>query len=197
MYTNSGCQDLPGMALAGLELGASQGWSGPRLRHPHPAARNRGPRDRGGDGLGSHSPLVWKGPERRRRMAMITRTWHPPTRISLPSQVRGLLRGRVQKMCGLWPEGSSGQGALAGRCRRTVSLLCAQPDAAMTGVSVPVPGPGRPPCPLGGAVLGTAPGEQVHEGMARENGGNLQGELRAPLVVVGRLGSGGGYWDGA
>lgn len=144
-YTNSGCQDLPGMALARLELGA-RNVRDPDHSIPHPVAANGGLRDRGGNGLGSHLPFLWKGPERR-RMVMIMRTWHRPTRTFLPSQVRGLLRGWVEEwvVCSLGKAGSPGHTgwALAGHYRRAVSLPCTQLMQGSMRAGVPV----SPSCP--------------------------------------------------
>ena len=91
------------MALARLELGAREVWD-PDYSISHPVPGNWGLRDRGGNGLGSHLPFLWKGPERRRRMmVMIMRIWRHPTRTFLPSQVRGLLggQGKERVFCSL------------------------------------------------------------------------------------------------
>lgn len=79
---------LPGMALARLDLGVRDGWD-PDYSIPHPVAGNGALRDRRGNGLDSHLLFLWKGPERRRRMTVMTmRIWRHPTRTFLPSQVR-------------------------------------------------------------------------------------------------------------
>lgn len=78
---------MPGM---GAESGRDPGYSIPIL------GLETGLRDRGGNGLGAHLLFLWKGPERK-RMMMIMRTWHHPTRTCLPSQVRGLLRGQRKR----------------------------------------------------------------------------------------------------
>lgn len=51
MYTNSGGQYLPGMALARLDLGVRDGWD-PDYSIPHPVAGNGGLREGTEEGMG-------------------------------------------------------------------------------------------------------------------------------------------------